>query len=74
VIQRRLRIVGALSSSDWSVGQAIRTIESGRHPLELLHTHRLPLEQVEHAVHLLAGEVPGDTPLHISVLPGLDAR
>jgi len=73
VIQRRLRIVGALSTSDWSVGQAIRTIESGRYPLELLHTHRLPLEKVEHAVHLLAGEVPDDTPLHISILPGLSA-
>jgi threonine dehydrogenase-like Zn-dependent dehydrogenase len=73
VITRRLKIVGALSSSDWSVAQAIRTIESGRYPLALMHTHSLPLEQVEHAVHLLAGEVPTDTPLHISILPQMSA-
>ena len=71
VIQKRLRIVGALSTSDWSVQQAIRAIESGRYPLSLMHTHSLPLAQAEHAVHLLAGEVAGDTPLHISVLPGM---
>ncbi len=71
VIQKRLRIVGALSTSDWATKQAIRAIESGRYPLNLLHTHSLPLERAEHAVHLLAGEVEGETPLHISVLPGL---
>jgi threonine dehydrogenase-like Zn-dependent dehydrogenase len=68
-LHKQIRMVGVLSSTHWAVQQAIRLVESRRFPLHLMHTHRFGLEQVEHAVHLLAGEVPGETALHISIIP-----
>lgn len=73
VSHKRLHIVGALSTSEWAVQQAIRVIESGRYPLHLMHTHSVPLEGAEHAIHMLAGEIPQESPLHISILPGMSA-
>lgn len=69
VTHKQLRLIGALASGHWATQQAIRTVESGRFPLHLLHTHTLPIEQLEHAIHLLAGEVPGEQALHVSVTP-----
>ena len=44
-------------------------IESGAHGLEKLHTHTIPLEQTERALRILAGEVPGEEPIHITIQP-----
>src|SRR5690606_8374696 len=63
LLMRRIRLVGVLSSSHWATQQAIRVIESGRFPVERLHTHTLPLAKLEHAVHLLAGDVPNEVAL-----------
>ena len=72
VIHKQLKVVGALSSSEWSVTQAIRATESGRYPLHLLHSHTLPIEQLEHGIRLLAGEDDdGTLPLHITMVPSL---
>ena len=48
---------------------AVRLIESGRYPLEKMHTHTLPLEKAEHAIRILAGEVPGEEAIHIALKP-----
>jgi threonine dehydrogenase-like Zn-dependent dehydrogenase len=69
VIHKRLHLIGALSTTDWAVKQAIRIITSGRYPLQLLHTHTLPIERLEHAIHMLEGKVAGETPLHITMVP-----
>jgi threonine dehydrogenase-like Zn-dependent dehydrogenase len=68
VVMKQIRIIGALASGHWGTQQAIRAIESRRFPLELMHTHSLPLEQLAHAIELLAGEVPGEQALHISIV------
>jgi hypothetical protein len=38
-------------------------------PIEKMHTHDFPLEQAEHAIQMLAGEVPGEQSLHSCLLP-----
>jgi len=50
--------------------RAIDIIESGRYPFEKMHTRSLPLEQAEHAIHMLAGHVAGVNPVHLAIVPG----
>jgi threonine dehydrogenase-like Zn-dependent dehydrogenase len=69
VIYRQIRLQGVLSTSQWATQQAIRLVESRRYPLHLLHTHRFPLNEVERAIQTLAGEIPGEAAIHISILP-----
>jgi threonine dehydrogenase-like Zn-dependent dehydrogenase len=52
-----------------SYAKAIRIIESGRFPLLDLHTHSLTLECADRAISLLAGEVPGEQALHVTIEP-----
>src|SRR5437899_654404 len=48
----------------------IDIIESGRYPFAKMHTASLPLEQAEHAIHMLAGHVPDVNPIHLAIVPG----
>jgi threonine dehydrogenase-like Zn-dependent dehydrogenase len=68
LIDKRIRILGAKSTGQWATRQAICLVESGRLPLHRLHTHKLPLTQLEYAIRLLAGEVAGERALHISMV------
>jgi threonine dehydrogenase-like Zn-dependent dehydrogenase len=68
LLMKQIRMVGALASSHWGVQQAVRLVESGKYPIHLMHSHSLPIEKLEHAIHLLAGEVPGAKALHISIV------
>jgi hypothetical protein len=36
-----------------------------------MQTHKYGLDNVEHAIKLLAGEVPGEDGIHVAVMPGL---
>jgi len=49
---------------------AIKLIESGKFPLEKMQTHKFGLDDVEHAIKLLAGEVPGEDGIHVAIMPG----
>jgi hypothetical protein len=44
-------------------------IEARKFPLEKMHTHTIPLEQTEYALQLLAGEIPGEKAIHITIKP-----
>lgn len=69
VVMKELTIKGALGV-DWpSYERAIRTIESGKYPLEKMHTHTLPLEEAERAIRILAREEPGEDAIHIALVP-----
>lgn len=68
LLMKQIRMIGVLASGHWATQQAIRVIESGRLPLHLMHTHSLPIEQLEHGIRMLAGEIPGEQALHISIL------
>jgi threonine dehydrogenase-like Zn-dependent dehydrogenase len=69
VVGKELTIIGALGV-DWPAYEAaVRLIESGRYPLELMHTHTLRLDEAERGLRLLAGEVPGEEAIHIALVP-----
>ena len=70
VIYKELTIRGVLSMPVDETFRAIEIIESGRYPFEKMHTGSLPLEQAEHAIHMLAGHVPGTNPIHLAIVPG----
>src|SRR6266850_193682 len=69
VIYKELTIRGVLSMPVHETFRAIDIIESGRYPFGKMHTASLPLEQAEHAIHMLAGHVPGVNPIHLAICP-----
>lgn len=69
IINRALSVVGAFGVDARANEQAIALIESGRFPLEKLHTHTFGLDEVALAIETLAGEVPGESAVHVSVHP-----
>ncbi|HVN86737.1 MAG TPA: zinc-binding dehydrogenase [Candidatus Binatia bacterium] len=70
VVAKEIKITGALGVTSKSYQAAIRLIESGRMPLlGKMHTHEFPLEQAEHAIQMLAGDLPGESSIHSCLLP-----
>ena len=69
VVVKEVTIKGAFGVTWRSYESAIRLIESGRVPLERMHTHDFPLEQAELAIQTLAGEVPGVASIHSCLRP-----
>jgi threonine dehydrogenase-like Zn-dependent dehydrogenase len=69
VVIKELTVKGALGVDYPAYEAAIRLIESGRYPLEEMHTHTLPLEEAEHALRLLAREIPDEEAIHIALVP-----
>lgn len=70
IIYKELTVRGVLSMPVDETFRAIDIIESGRYPFAKMHTASLPLEQAEHAIHMLAGHVPGANPVHLAIVPG----
>jgi threonine dehydrogenase-like Zn-dependent dehydrogenase len=68
LLMKQIEMIGALSSSHWGVQQAIRLVEERRYPVHLMHTHSVPIQDVEKAIQTLAGEIPDDPALHISII------
>ena len=71
LINKALTVKGAFSVDAAAYTDAIKLIESGKFPLEKMQTHKYGLDNVEHAIKLLAGEVPGEDGIHVAVMPGL---
>lgn len=69
VINRALTLVGAYGVDAVAYAEAIKIIESGRFPLEKLHTHSFRLDDTALAIETLAGEVAGEAAVHVSVHP-----
>ncbi|HSR26019.1 MAG TPA: alcohol dehydrogenase catalytic domain-containing protein [Candidatus Eisenbacteria bacterium] len=69
LIQKAVTVVGAYGVDAPGYTEAIRIIESGRFPLERLHTHTFELGETARAIETLAGEVPGEQAVHVSVVP-----
>ena len=69
VVAKELTVMGAFGV-DWPAYEAaIRLIESGKYPLERMHTHTLPLSEAERGLALLAGNVPGERAIHVALIP-----
>jgi threonine dehydrogenase-like Zn-dependent dehydrogenase len=71
IINRALTVQGAFGVDAKAMAEAIALIESRRFPLERLHTHSFGLDDTAHAIEVLAGEVPGESAVHVSVHPNL---
>jgi threonine dehydrogenase-like Zn-dependent dehydrogenase len=71
LVNKGITVKGAFSVDAAAYMDAIRLIESGKFPLEKMQTHKFGLDDVEHAIQLLAGEVPGEDGIHVAIMPGL---
>jgi threonine dehydrogenase-like Zn-dependent dehydrogenase len=71
IINRALTVRGAYGVDARGYAEAIAIIESRRFPLEKLHTHTFGLDDTELAIRTLAGDVPGEAAVHVSVHPNL---
>ncbi|MGE5289234.1 MAG: zinc-dependent alcohol dehydrogenase [Micromonosporaceae bacterium] len=74
IINKAVTVVGAYGVDSRAYGEAIRIIETGRFPLEKLHTHTFELADVARAVETLAGEIPGEEAVHVAVKPDAGDR
>lgn len=71
IVVKELRLMGAFGVTSPSYRAAIRTIEAGRIPVARMHTHDFALEDAEHAIRLLNGEIAGEQSIHSCLLPEL---
>ena len=69
IIYKELRIIGTLSTNYDDFVRAVRVIDSGRYPLERMHTHAFPLERAEEAILTLAGRYPERNAIHVAIVP-----
>jgi threonine dehydrogenase-like Zn-dependent dehydrogenase len=69
IINKAINVVGAYGVDARGYAEAIAIIESRRFPLEKLHTHTFGLDDTALAMETLAGEVPGEAAVHVSVHP-----
>ena len=64
-----LNIKGAIGVTSTGYKSAIRLIESGRVPVERMHTHNFDLADAELAIRTLAREIPDDESIHSCLIP-----
>ncbi len=69
IVIKEATIRGAFGVTAPAYRSAIRLIESGRVPLEKMHTHEFPLEQAELALQTLSGEAAGRPSIHSCLVP-----
>ena len=69
IINRALTVRGAFGVDARGMADAIALIESRRFPLERMHTHTFGLADAALAIQTLAGDVPGEHAIHVSVHP-----
>jgi threonine dehydrogenase-like Zn-dependent dehydrogenase len=69
IVNKAITVVGAYGVDSRGYTEAIRIIESGRFPLEKLHTHTFGLPEAALAIETLAGEIPGEEAVHVAICP-----
>ncbi|KAA9154769.1 alcohol dehydrogenase catalytic domain-containing protein [Microbacterium lushaniae] len=69
LITKSITVRGARGVDAPAIRAAITMIESGQHPLELMHTHTFALPELSTALAVLAGDVPGEEAVHVIVVP-----
>ncbi len=68
VVLKEITIIGALGVTAHAYDAAIRLIESGRVPLERMHTHDFALPDTERAIQMLGGEIAGELSVHSCIV------
>lgn len=69
IVGKEITIKGASGATSSAYRKAIACIESGRLPVERMHTHDFPLEEAERAIRTLAREFPGEESIHSCLIP-----
>ena len=69
IVMKEISIQGAIGVTSSGYRSAIRLLESGRYPVERMHTHDFALRDAELAIRTLAREIPGDESIHSCLLP-----
>jgi threonine dehydrogenase-like Zn-dependent dehydrogenase len=69
IVLKQLRVQGVGGHDSASVAAALALIASRRFPLERMRTHHLPLVEAERAVRIVGREIPGEDPIHVTLLP-----
>jgi threonine dehydrogenase-like Zn-dependent dehydrogenase len=69
VLFKELTLRGVYSQGVEAYRQSLRLLEENRYDLGRLHTHEFPLEQAAQAVMTLAGDVPGEQAICVSLHP-----
>lgn len=69
VVYKEVRLQGVFSHDFRSVIPAIQLAESGKYPLEKMVTHRFPLKEAEKAVRVAGGEMEGEDPIKVVIIP-----
>ena len=72
VVLKQLTLQGVGGHDSASVAAALRLIASRRYPLEKLCTHTLALAETERALALVGRQVPGEEPVHVTLVPPAD--
>ncbi|MBV1878940.1 MAG: zinc-binding dehydrogenase [Pseudomonadales bacterium] len=69
MMRKELTMMGALAVDFNAYESAVGIIESGKYPLELMHTHTYPLAESDLALRVLGNEVEGEHGIHVSITP-----
>ncbi len=69
LINKSVTLTGAYGVDATAYVQAIEAIESGRFPLEKMHTHTFELADTVEAIETLAGDVEGEEAVHVAICP-----
>jgi 2-desacetyl-2-hydroxyethyl bacteriochlorophyllide A dehydrogenase len=66
---KSLEVAGAAGRSNASSLRAVKMLSDAAYPFSKLHSHTFGLDDVEHAIQLLGGEIPDENPVHITIQP-----
>ncbi|MBX3707061.1 MAG: zinc-binding dehydrogenase [Pseudomonadales bacterium] len=69
IVMKEITIHGAIGVTSSGYRSAIRLIESGRSPIQQMHTHDFSLENADLAIRTLAREVENDESIHSCLIP-----
>ena len=69
IVMKEINIMGAIGVTSTGYRAAIRLIESGRVPVEKMHTHNFALHDADLAIRTLAREIEGDESIHSCLIP-----
>ncbi len=69
VVLKEINVRGAIGVTSSGYRSAIRLLESGRVPVERMHTHDFDLQDAETAIRTLAREIEGDESIHSCLIP-----
>ena len=70
ITRKGLTVRGANMATPWGKRQAIRVLGLKKYDLSKVHTHTLPIDQLDRAMRILGGEVAGEEAVHITVTSG----